>query len=135
MQHKMLYSTLRPAAEGSSLLEMVKGSSSGENPHRAASMELVFERSIREHRERMAAGAKKPKPQPAPPEKPPTTNEKPVKVELELETPKKGQPKGAGGSEYTPSSIFQAIMNSLDLERDSGDAAAPEFGNPFRKFT
>ena len=39
------------------LLEIIGNSFSGENPHRAAAMELIFERSIQEHRERVVASA------------------------------------------------------------------------------
>ena len=79
-------------------------------------MELVFERSIREHRERMAAGAKKSKPQPSP-EKPPTTDKKPVKVE-----PAPEKPKGAGRPKPTPMSPFLAMMSDLELNFGSGTA-------------
>ena len=78
-------------------------------------MELVFERSIREHRERMAAGAKKSKPQPSP-EKPPTTDKKPVKVEPAPEKPKR-QPEGADGFDRALKGMFKAMMSNLE----SGD--------------
>ena len=42
-----------PSARRSSLLEIIKDSSTGENPHRAAAMELVFERAIHDCQNRM----------------------------------------------------------------------------------
>ena len=76
MQHKLFYSKLRPSVKGSSLLEIIRSSSSGENPHRAAAMELIFERSIRERREGIAAAEKESMTQP-PPTNPPVTDKKP----------------------------------------------------------
>ena len=61
MEHKLFYSKLKQSVEDSTLFEIIESSSSGENPHRAASMELVFERSIREHREWIAVSAKESK--------------------------------------------------------------------------
>lgn len=77
MEHKLFYSKLKSSVEGSALLEIIGSSSSGEDPHRAASMELIFERSIREHKERIVIGAKESKTQP-PPADPPVTGKKPV---------------------------------------------------------
>ena len=124
MQHELLCSKLRPATEGSSLLEMVKGSSSGETPHRAASMELIFERSIREHKERIvAAGAKELKPQSSPekkeskpqspPAKPPPTDKKPVKVQPAPENPKKRESKRADGLASQLISDLVAVIDGL----------------------
>jgi len=77
MEHKLFYSKLKPSVEDSTLFEIIESSSSGEKPYRAASMELIFERSIREHKERIAAGAKELKIQP-PPADPSITEKRPV---------------------------------------------------------
>ena len=79
MQHELFYSKLKHSVEGSSLLEVISNSSSGENPHRAAAMESIFERSIQERRERVAAGVQKLKTRP-PPADPPATDKKPQTV-------------------------------------------------------
>ena len=78
MQHQLFHSKLKQSVEDSSLLEMIETSSSGENPHRAATMEMIFERSIQEHRERAALSAKEPTTQ-HPLAK--STGEKPTTVE------------------------------------------------------
>ena len=77
MEHKLFYSKLKPSVEDSTLFEIIGSSSSGEKSHRAASMELIFERSIREHKERIAACAKESKTQP-PPADPSVTDKKPT---------------------------------------------------------
>jgi len=79
MEHELFYSKLRPLVESSSLVEVIRGSSSGENSHRAAALELFFERSVQEYREGVTAGAKKPKTQPPPPD-PSVTDKKPEAV-------------------------------------------------------
>ena len=95
MQHKLFHSKFRPSVEDSSLLEIIRSSSSGENPHRAASMELVFEKSIREHRERINAGARESKTQPSSvtplvtDKKPVTAKPVPVKSEEKKPPPPK----------------------------------------------
>lgn len=80
MQHKLFYSKLRPLVEGHSLLEIIRSSSSGENPHRSAAMELIFERSIQEHRERAVAKVKKLKTEPSPAE-PAVRDERSAEIE------------------------------------------------------
>jgi len=60
MQHSLLFSKLRPSVEGSSFLETIRESSSGEHPHRAVAMEQIFERAIYDCRERVSSQAKKP---------------------------------------------------------------------------
>jgi len=89
MEHELFYSKLRPSVESSSLVEVIRGSSSGENSHRAAALELFFERSVQEYREGVAAGAKEPKTHPLPPD-PPATGKKPGAVE-----PMQGRFKGS----------------------------------------
>lgn len=90
MQHKLLYSKLRPSVKGSSLHEVIGGSFSGENPHRAAAMELIFERTIQERREGVAAGAAEPNTQPSP-ANPPATDKKPEKAKSKPVKPEKKQ--------------------------------------------
>jgi hypothetical protein len=88
MQHELFHSKLKPSVESSSLLEIIRSSSAGETPHRATAMELTFERSIQEHKERMVARAKESKLQ-SPPAKPPATDEKPAAVKPTLVTGEK----------------------------------------------
>ena len=59
MQHELFHSDFKPSIERSSLLDIIRDSPLGENPHRAVAMRLVFERSIRDCRERMLAQEKK----------------------------------------------------------------------------
>ena len=60
MQHELFHSDFKPSIERSSLLDIIRDSPLGENPHRAVAMRLVFERSIRDCRERMLVQEKKP---------------------------------------------------------------------------
>ena len=53
MEHELFQSKLKPSVDAALLSEAVRSSSSGEHPHRAAIMELIFERAIRERHERM----------------------------------------------------------------------------------
>ena len=48
MEHELFRSKLKPSVDAALLSEMIRSSSSGEHPHRAAVMEAIFERSIRE---------------------------------------------------------------------------------------
>ena len=59
MQHELFQSNLKPSIERSSLLDIIRDSPLGENPHRAVAMRLVFERTIRDCRERMLVQEKK----------------------------------------------------------------------------
>ena len=54
MEHELFQSELKPSVDDSLLSKIIRGSSSGENSHRAAVMGLIFERSVQERRERMA---------------------------------------------------------------------------------
>lgn len=58
MQHELLFSELRTAAEGAPFLETIRDSSSGEYSHRVAAMEQIFESMIHDCRERVRAQAK-----------------------------------------------------------------------------
>jgi len=130
MEHKLFYSKLKPSVEDSTLFEIIGSSSSGEKPHRAASMELIFERSIREHKERIAAGAKESKTQPPPADpsvtdkkptmgKKPAMNEEPAVGEKPVTTtepapvkPKKRQPPSSKPANQ-PSPIFAKWLPSM----------------------
>ena len=94
MQHELFYSKLRPSVEGYSILEIIRNSYSGDNPHHAATMEMIFERSIREYREKAAAGVKEARTQP-PPTKPTATDEKSAVAEptVTSEKPATAKPK------------------------------------------
>ena len=59
IQHELFHSKFKPSVERSLLLDTIKDSPLGENPHRAAAMELIFERTIDDCQERMLAQAKK----------------------------------------------------------------------------
>ena len=67
MEHDLFQSKLKPLVDVALLSEMIRSSSSGEHPHRAAAMELIFKGSIRERHERMLMRAKNTlRPDPAP---------------------------------------------------------------------
>ena len=51
-KHELFQSELKSSVDGALLSKTIRGSSSGENLHRAAVMELIFERSIQERRGR-----------------------------------------------------------------------------------
>lgn len=55
MEHQLFQSKLKPLIDGNLLSKIIRSSSSGETPHRTAAMELIFERSVRERRERAVA--------------------------------------------------------------------------------
>ena len=55
MEHEIFQSELKPSVNGDLLSKIIRSSSSGENSHCAAAMVLIFERSVRERHERMAA--------------------------------------------------------------------------------
>jgi len=114
MQHKLFYSKLRPSVGDLSLLEIIRSSSSGENPHRAAAMEMTFERLIQEHRERVIASMKESESQPPPVKatatdkgpaitKPTVTNERPsVGPTVASEQPTTSKPKPARSAQKQP---------------------------------
>lgn len=58
MQHSLLFSQLRSSVGGPSFLETIRGSSSGEHPHRAVAIEQIFERAIHDCRERVLSRTK-----------------------------------------------------------------------------
>lgn len=58
MEHELFQSRLKPFVHAALLSKMIRSTSSGENPHRAAAMDLVFERSIQERRERVSTKVK-----------------------------------------------------------------------------
>ena len=66
MQHSLLFSKLRPSVEGPSFLETIRGSASGEHPHRAVAMEQIFEKAIYDCRERVLSRTRKPSQEAAP---------------------------------------------------------------------
>lgn len=53
MEHELFHSELKHLVERSSLLDIIKDSPSGENPHRVAAMELIFDKIIDDYRERV----------------------------------------------------------------------------------
>ena len=53
MEHELFQSKLKPSVKGGLIPEIIRSSSSGLDSHRTAAMELLFERSIQERRERM----------------------------------------------------------------------------------
>ena len=69
MEHELFQSKLKASVDGALVSEMIRSSSSGLNSHRAAALELIIEKSIQEHRERMTRKAKdslRPDPTPQP---------------------------------------------------------------------
>jgi len=59
MEHELFRSKLKPSVDGALLSNIIRGSSSGGNSHRAAAMELVLERSVQERRQRTSNGGRK----------------------------------------------------------------------------
>ena len=59
MEHDLFHSRFKSSVGRSSLLDIIRDSPLGENPHREAAMELVFDRTIDDCQERMFAKAKK----------------------------------------------------------------------------
>ena len=55
MEHELFHSKFKHLVERSSLLDIIEDSPSGENPHRAAAMELIFDKAIDDCRERVFA--------------------------------------------------------------------------------
>jgi hypothetical protein len=67
MEHELFQSKLKPSVDDTLLSKIIRSSSSGEYSHRAAAMELVFERSIQERCKRDSAKVKDSlQPDPAP---------------------------------------------------------------------
>ena len=58
MEHELFQSTLKPSVDTTLLPETIRSSSLGGYPHRAAAMELIFQRSIQERRGRPVMKAK-----------------------------------------------------------------------------
>ena len=58
MEYELFQSELKPSVDGALISSMIRNSSSGLHSHRAATMELILERSIHDRRERMLAKAK-----------------------------------------------------------------------------
>ena len=70
MEHELFQSKLKPSVEGTLVPEIVRSSSSGLDSHRTAAVELLFERSIQERRERMFMRMRNSlRPDPTPPSK------------------------------------------------------------------
>jgi len=59
MEHDLFHSRFKSPVGRSSLLDIIRDSPLGENPHREVAMELVFDRTIDDCQERMLAKAKK----------------------------------------------------------------------------
>jgi len=59
MQHNLFHSKFKPSVGRSPILDIIRDSPLGENPHRAVAMELIFERTVHDCRERMSVQAKK----------------------------------------------------------------------------
>jgi len=59
MEHELFQSKLKPSVDGALISSIIRGSSSGGSSYRAAAMELIFERSIQERRNRTPAKMKK----------------------------------------------------------------------------
>ena len=53
MEHGLFQSKLKLSVDSAFVSDMIRSSSSGLSPHRAAAIELILERSIQERRERM----------------------------------------------------------------------------------
>ena len=62
MEHKLFHSKFKHLVERSFLLDIIEESPSGENPHRVAAMELIFDKAIDDCRERVFTQMDKPPP-------------------------------------------------------------------------
>ena len=58
MEHELFWSKLKPSVDDTLISDTIRSSSSGENSHRTAAMELIFEKSIQGRRERILAKLK-----------------------------------------------------------------------------
>jgi len=58
MEHELFQSKLKPLVDVTLLPRTIRGSSSGESPHRTAAMGLIFRRSIQERHERVSTKTK-----------------------------------------------------------------------------
>ena len=66
MEHELFQSKLKHSVDGALISNIIRGSSSGGNSHRAAAVELILERSIQEHRKRTSAKIRTFRPKPTP---------------------------------------------------------------------
>ena len=66
MEHELFQSKLKSSIDTALLSEMIRSSSSGENPHRTAAIKLILERSIQERRGRTVVKANSPQSRPVP---------------------------------------------------------------------
>ena len=76
MEHELFQSKLKASVDGALVSDMIRSSSLGLNSHHMAAMELIIERSIQDHRERMGRKAKsslQPDPTPQPKSEVPDT--------------------------------------------------------------
>ena len=97
MEHELFQSKLKASVDGALITDMIRSSSSGLNSHRAATVELILERSIQERRERMIRKAKsslRPDPTPQP------KNEVPKALTSQVQSP-------------TPAAASQPLSRSL----------------------
>jgi len=67
MEHELFQSKLKPSVDDALISDIIRGSSSGGNSHRAAAIGLILARSIQERRKRMSARVESTlRPRPAP---------------------------------------------------------------------
>ena len=64
MEHGLFQSELKPSVDGALVSDIIRSSSSGQNSHRTAAMELLFERSVQARRKRAFTKVKGVRPDP-----------------------------------------------------------------------
>ena len=85
MEHELFQSKLKPSVDCALLSDVIRSSSSGQNSHRTAAMELLFERSVRACRERAFTKVKGVRPDPT--LQPTMTHEAPSMSTPQIQSP------------------------------------------------
>jgi len=113
MEHE-LFQSLRASVDGTLVSDIIRSSSSGENSHRMAAMELILESSIQGRRERMLAKVRdslQPDPTPQPKKKSQAPNTSTQEVQPPTPAP-------------TPQSLGSPPNASTDITTKPGPATA-----------
>lgn len=130
MEHELFQSKLKPLVDTTLLSKTIRTSSSGENPHRAAALVLILERSIQERCKRTFTGVNStPRRDPAP--KPQRSSSVPDVSTLQVESPSLAPPPQQS-SQLSPDDDTSILENPVSApakcktSRDS--QAVPEPG-------
>ena len=100
MEHELFQCELKPLVGTTSLSKMIRSTSSGENPHRAAVMELLLDRSIQERRGRTLTKVRiRPRSDPTPQ---PKKSKDPLKISIPQVEPPTSLPAPQPPSQSSP---------------------------------